>query len=109
MVAKSGKKKRKLNSKTVRQMLHWAHYRFKQTLKFHGLKRGTTVIDVSEEYISKTCTKCGHVHQNLGGSKHFKCPHCGHSIPRDWNGALGIFLKALGDTANVDGCAVTLL
>ena len=109
MVAKSGKKKRKLNSKTVRQMLHWAHYRFKQTLKFHGLKRGTTVIDVSEEYTSKTCTKCGHVHQNLGGSKHFKCPHCGHSIPRDWNGALGIFLKALGDTANVDGCAVTLL
>jgi putative transposase len=109
MVVKLGKKKRKLNSKTVRQMLHWAHYRFKQTLKFHGLKRGTTVIDVSEEYTSKTCTKCGHVHQNLGGSKHFKCPHCGHSIPRDWNGALGIFLKALRDTANVDGCAVTLL
>ncbi|MDE5121642.1 MAG: hypothetical protein O4965_16765, partial [Trichodesmium sp. St19_bin1] len=46
---------------------------------------------------------------NLGGSKHFKCPHCGHSMPRDWNGALGIFLKALRDTANVDGCAVTLL
>ena len=39
MVAKSGKKKRKLNSKTVRQMLHWAHYRFKKTIKFHGLKR----------------------------------------------------------------------
>ncbi|MCL2926149.1 MAG: hypothetical protein MGF17_16480, partial [Trichodesmium sp. MAG_R04] len=39
--------------------------------------------------------------QNLGGSKHFKCPHCGHSMPRDWNGALGIFLKALRDTANV--------
>ncbi|MCL2932563.1 MAG: hypothetical protein MGG11_09950 [Trichodesmium sp. MAG_R03] len=36
MVAKSGKKKRKLNSKTVRQMLHWAGNRFKQTLKFHG-------------------------------------------------------------------------
>ena len=109
MVAKSGKKKRKLNSKTVRQMLHWAGNPFKQTLKFHGLKRGATVIDVSEEYTSKTCTKFGHVYQNLGGSKHFKCPHCGHSIPRDWNGALGIFLKALGDTANVDGCAVTLL
>ncbi|NEP81069.1 MAG: transposase [Okeania sp. SIO3B3] len=109
MVAKSGKKKRKLNSKTVRQMLNWAHYRFKQTLKFHGLKRGATVIDVTEEYTSKTCTKCGHVHQNLGGSKHFKCPHCGHSMPRDWNGALGIFIKALRDTASVDGCAVTLL
>ncbi|NEP84860.1 MAG: transposase [Okeania sp. SIO3B3] len=54
-------------------------------------------------------TLCGHVHQNLGGSKHFKCPHCGHSMPRDWNGALGIFLKALRDTACVDGSAVTLL
>ncbi|MGK7894590.1 MAG: RNA-guided endonuclease InsQ/TnpB family protein [Xenococcus sp. (in: cyanobacteria)] len=109
MVAKSEKKKRKLNSKTVRQMLTWAHYRFKQTLKFHGLKRGATVIDVTEEYTSKTCTKCGNVHQNLGSSKHFKCPHCGHSMPRDWNGALGIFLKALRDTASVDGSAVTLL
>ena len=109
MVAKSGKKKRKLNSKTVRQMLHWARNRFKQTLKFHGLKPGATVIDIIEEYTSKTCTKCGHVHQNLGGSKHFKCPHCGHSILRDWNGALGIFLQALRDTPNVDGSAVTWL
>lgn len=115
MVAKSGKKKRKLNSKTVRQMRllgtqsYWARNRFKQTLKFHGLKRGKTVIDVTEEYTSKICTKCGHVHQNLGGSKHFKCPHCGHSVPRDWNGALGIFLRALRDTANVDASAVTLL
>jgi transposase len=53
MVAKSGKKKRKLNSKTVRKMLNWAPYRFKQTLKFHALKRGATVIDVTEEYNSK--------------------------------------------------------
>ena len=66
MVVKLGKKKRKLNSKTVRQMLHWAGNPFKQTLKFHGLKRGATVIDVSEEYTPKTCTKFGHVYQNLG-------------------------------------------
>ena len=90
-------------------MLHWARNRFKQTLKFQGLKRGATVIDVSEEYTSKTCTKCGHIHQNLGGSKHFKCPHCGHSMPGDWNGALGIFLKPLGDNANVDSSGVILL
>ncbi|WP_293077331.1 hypothetical protein [Okeania sp. SIO3B5] len=30
-------------------------------------------------------------------------------MPRDGNGALGIFLKALRDTACVDGSAVTLL
>ena len=90
-------------------MLHWARNRFKQTLKFHGLKRGATLIDVSEEYTSKTCTKCDHIHQNLGVSKHFKYPHCGHSMPRNWNGASGIFLKVLRDTANVDSSTVTLL
>ena len=109
MVAKSGEKKRRIRTKTVRQMLIWSHYRFKQTLKFQALKRGATVIDVSEEYTSKTCTKCGKVNQKLGSSKHFKCPHCGQRMPRDWNGALGIFLKALRDTACVDGSAVTLL
>ncbi|MDY7002865.1 MAG: hypothetical protein SWX82_02520 [Cyanobacteriota bacterium] len=30
-------------------------------------------------------------------------------MPRDWNGALGIFLKALRSTPYVDGSAVTLL
>jgi putative transposase len=102
MVAKTGKKKRKINSKTVRQMLRWAHYRFKQTLKFQALKRGCTVLDVTEEYTSKTCTKCGHVHVKLGSSKKFKCPSCGHQLKRDWNGALGIFLKALRDIAGLD-------
>jgi putative transposase len=101
MVAKTGKKKRKINSKTVRQMLRWSHYRFKQTLKFQAFKRGCTVLDVTEEYTSKTCTKCGHVHVKLGSSKKFKCPECGHQLPRDWNGALGIFLKALRDIAGL--------
>ncbi len=103
MVAKNGNNQRNINSKTVRQMLGWAHYRFKQTLKFHALKRGCHVVDVTEEYTSKTCTKCGHVHTKLGGSRVFKCPHCRHTMPRDWNGALGIFLKALRDIAGLDG------
>lgn len=45
MVAKNGKNQRKINTKTVRQMLGWAHYRFKQTLKFHAKKRGCYVVD----------------------------------------------------------------
>lgn len=80
MVAKTGNKKRKINSKTVRQMLKWSHFRFKQTLKFPAFKRGCTVLDVTEEYTSKTCTSCGHIHAKLGGFKTFKCPHCGHKL-----------------------------
>ncbi|WP_082172295.1 RNA-guided endonuclease InsQ/TnpB family protein [Limnoraphis robusta] len=98
MVAKV---KRKIKSKTARAMLTWAHYRFKLTLKHQAEITGTTVLDVTEEYTSKTCTHCGHVHSQLGGSKVFHCPECGFTLPRDWNGAFGIFLKALRDTASI--------
>jgi putative transposase len=115
MVAKGG---RRLNSKSARAMMTWAFYQFSQTLEHlcnrYGMRYAqatpTRLVRVSEEYTSKTCTKCGHVHRKLGGSKIFKCPNCGHEIPRDFNGALGIFLKALWDTTMLsevsDGCAI---
>ncbi len=81
----------------ARAMLTWAHYRFKQFLKFQAQKKNV----ISEAYTSKTCTRCGHVHHKLGGAKVFKCPACGYQLPRDWNGAFGILLKALRDTATV--------
>ena len=80
-------------------MLTWSHYRFKQFLKQKAELSGCNVVDVTEEFTSKTCTKCGHVHTKLGGKKVFKCPECGHLIPRDFNGALGILLKALRATS----------
>jgi putative transposase len=109
MVAKA---RRKIRSKTARAMLTWAHYRFKQTIKHQANIRNVSVIDVTEEYTSKTCTHCGYVNQKLGGSKLFTCPECGYSIPRDYNGAFGILLKALRDTASIsyegDSALVTL-
>ncbi len=103
------KETRKIKSKTVRQMLRWSHYRFKTFLRFQAFKRGAFIIDVTEEYTSKTCTACGHVHEKLGGRKVFKCRECGHKLLRDQNGALGIFLKALRDTASVIENSVTVL
>jgi putative transposase len=95
------KSTRKLRSKTARNMLTWSHYRFKQTLKHHAIKRGCIVVDVTEEYTSKTCSKCGQVHSKLGGNKTFKCPNpeCNHIMDRDKNGAFNILLKALRDTS----------
>jgi putative transposase len=106
------KAKRKIQSKTARAMLSWAHYRFKVFLKQAAIRRGCTVIDVTEEYTSKTCTRCGHVHKKLGGCKKFKCPNCGHELDRDFNGAFGILLKALSDTTcaiSDDGVAIVAL
>jgi putative transposase len=106
------KVKRKIRSKTARAILTWAHYRFKLFLKQAALRRGCAVVDVTEEYTSKTCTRCGHIHTKLGGSKKFKCPVCGHELPRDFNGAFGIMLKALLDTTftvSNDGVAIVAL
>lgn len=95
MVSKKG---RKLHSKTARAMMTWAFYQFSQTLQHLCNRYGSKLVRMTEEYTSKTCTKCGHVHHKLGSNKMFKCPSCGYTIPRDFNGALGIFLKAMWDT-----------
>lgn len=93
------KGKRRLATKTARAMVTLSHYRFKQMLKHQAAKHGGVVVDVTEEYTSKTCSKCGHIHTKLGGSKKFKCPECGHTLDRDFNGAFNILLKALRDTS----------
>lgn len=101
--------KRKINKKSARQMLTWAHYRFKQIIKHQADKNGSIVVDVSEAYTSKTCGNCGHIHRKLGGSKVFKCPNCQTVIGRDLNGARNILLRALSDsTCSVsnDGIAI---
>jgi putative transposase len=95
MVSKS---RRKLHSKTARAMMNWAFYQFSQTLQHLCNRYGSKLVRMTEEYTSKICTKCGHIHRTLGGNKKFKCPQCGYEIPRDFNGALGIFLKAMWDT-----------
>lgn len=92
------KKRRKINKKSVRQMLTWSHYRFKQHLKQMAERNGVLVVETNEAYTSKTCTHCGFVHQKLGSSKLFKCPACGHEHDRDAGGARNIMLRALAGT-----------
>ncbi len=93
------KGKRRLTTKTARAMVTLSHYKFKQTLKHQAAKHGCIVVNVTEEWTSKTCSKCGHIHRKLGGNKCFTCPDCGHKLDRDLNGAFNILLKALRDTS----------
>lgn len=88
---------RKINSKSVRALLTFSHGQFLQRLKYAAMKYGSSVIVVSEAYTSKTCTVCGHVHENLGGAKVFRCPSCGSKVSRDINGARNILLRAMVD------------
>ncbi|NEQ41531.1 MAG: transposase [Okeania sp. SIO3I5] len=96
MVLKSS---RKINRKSVRNMLTWSHGKFASHIEQMAARQGVLVVRCNEAYTSKTCTNCGHVHHNLGGSKIYKCPQCGHRIARDINGARNIMLRALQATA----------
>ncbi|NEP51641.1 MAG: transposase [Moorea sp. SIO3C2] len=93
----SKKSSRKLRSKTVRNMLSFAHYRFKEFLKHKAIENGKIVVDVCEAYTSKTVSWTGEL-VKIGGSKIIKSKIDGQTMDRDINGARGIFLRALVDT-----------
>lgn len=89
---------RKLRKKSVRNMLNFAHYRFKLFLKHKAFEYGKTVIDVCEAYTSKTVSWTGEIIHNLGGRKVIMSKIDGQRMDRDWNGARNIMLRALEDT-----------
>jgi putative transposase len=86
---------RKIRSKSVRSMLTWSHFAFKQRLKHVAKLSGKAVLDVCEAYTSKTASWAGEIKYNLGGAKKIKSG--GLTMDRDLNGARGIFLRALVD------------
>ena len=75
--------------------LNLQHYKFKERLRFKCSEYGSTMVDCTEEYTSKTCTRCGILNNKLGSSEVFRCPHCKLEIDRDINGSRNIFLKCL--------------
>ena len=88
---------RKLQSKSVRAMLTFSHYRFSLFLKHKANEHGKLVLDQSEAYTSKTVSWTGEIVNNLGGKKVIRSKETGLEMDRDYNGARGIFLRALGD------------
>lgn len=93
----SQKAKRRIRSKSVRQMLGLAHYRFKLFLNHKAFEAGKIVIETNEAYTSKTVSWTGEIVPNLGGSRIIK-DSTGKILDRDLNGARGIFLRAVVDT-----------
>lgn len=89
----SNNKKRKLNSKTARSMVTWAHYSFRQHLINSARQYPwVEVVLVTEDYTSITCGNCGNLDYSLGSSKEFRCK-CGYEADRDINAARNVLLK----------------
>jgi putative transposase len=90
------KKNRNINSKTVRSLLTWSHYRFRQRLVSKAREHPWCKIIVTQEYYtSRTCTNCGWIDHKLGSKKVFRCQKCPLVIDRDTNGARNILVRYL--------------
>ena len=85
--------RRKIGSQVVANLLNLRHYGFRQYLEYLCKRNGRTLVVQDESYTSKTCGGCGVLHETLGGSERFRCPHCGYCTDRDINGARNIFLR----------------
>jgi putative transposase len=92
----SKRENRRIRKKSVRAMLTWSHFRFRQRLLHKSREYPwTRIFLVDEPYTSKTCGVCGSLHHKLGGNKTFCCPSCKVVIDRDINGARNILLRFL--------------
>ena len=86
--------RRYLNRRSKQHLSMWSHYQFRKRLKDRARLLGAKVYVVTEEFTSRTCTKCGHVCPK--SSKKLKCcESCGHVTDRDVNGARNILMKSL--------------
>ena len=64
---------RKLRKGTAEEMINLGHYKFRQFLKHKAVMKGCELVIVYEDYTTKTCGKCGHLNQNVGGNDVFTC------------------------------------
>ena len=92
---KSMLEKDTLNSDTKRMLQQLSHYKFRERLIYKAIQHNSSVMVCTEEYTSKSCTKCGIINDNLGSNKSFRCSSCSLDIDRDVNGSRNILIKSL--------------
>jgi transposase len=85
-------KNRRLNGRVKFVLNNLSHFKFKLHLLNKCKEYGSELVEVTEEYTSKTCTCCGVQSQNYDKNRIKKCD-CGFKIDRDINGARNILIK----------------
>jgi putative transposase len=82
------------SKKFRRDIFTLRHYTFRERLNAKGnLHNYCHVENCTEEYTSKTCTRCGNIKRDLGSSEVYKCSMCNLVLDRDVNAARNIFIK----------------
>jgi len=82
-----------------RDLLTLKHFLFKQRLLDKcKMKKNCYTHICTEEYTSKTCSRCGTL-SDITTSEIFECKKCNLIIDRDINGARNIFIKNIKETS----------
>jgi len=81
-----------MNKGTKFQQSFLSTYEFRQRLLEHATTR--TIVVVNEAFATKTCCKCGWIHNTIGSEKIFNCGKCGSKMDRDSNAAACIHIKS---------------
>jgi len=88
----------RLGAHVAQDLDMWGHAEFLRLLQATAAdsfaKKPCVVHVVDEAYTTRTCTLCGVVAPYMGGATVFSCAACGLQLPRDWNGARGIWLRS---------------
>ena len=90
-------KQRRLNGRVKFVLNSLSHYKFKMHLSNKCREYGSELVEVTEEYTSKTCTNCGIQSENY--NNRIKSCKCGYKINRDINGARNILIKNIKKVA----------
>lgn len=78
-----------------KQFHSWAFNQLFQYVKYKAREHGIAVEQVSPQYTSQRCSKCGFtVKKNRNGSS-FECQSCGYTLHADYNAAKNIGTKLL--------------
>ena len=84
---------RKINSKTVRNMMTLSHCAFLGKLKAKAEENGVIVAVVDERNTTKTCGNCYNMQNDIKGKSYWRCKECDWEHDRDCNAARNILLK----------------
>ena len=87
-------KRRVMGRNSVRKLYQMSPFRFRQFLVHKAREHGTAVIVCDEQYTTKTCSRCGLMHE-VGAAKVFTCPACRLVCDRDFNASKNILLRYL--------------
>lgn len=89
--------KRKISTKTVRNMTTLSHGLFLERLKAKAIQNSSIISIVNEMNTTMTCGNCANKNRFVGSLSSWKCPECKWYHERDTNAARNILFKEFGE------------